>query len=110
MFEISCTAPLFFDKKENKNKIRTASILGENIGILFQMADDIIEYKNTNNENDDFKDKNITLPIVLLFDIASGKDKKMIYDYFVLKNNSNLSFDNLIKIIEKYKIKKNQPN
>lgn len=107
LFEISCTAPLFFDKKENKNKIKTAGILGENIGVLFQMADDVIEYKNTNNANDDFKDRNITLPIVLLLDVANMEDKKLIYDYFVLKNDANLLFDDLIKIIEKYKIMKN---
>ncbi len=43
LFEFCCVAPLII--KKNKNDINSFSKLGKNIGLLFQIIDDLIDYK-----------------------------------------------------------------
>ena len=44
LFSFCCTAPLIIRKK-NKAEIKKFENIGENIGLLFQVADDIIDYQ-----------------------------------------------------------------
>ena len=44
LFSFCCIAPLIL-KKRNKREIKKFESLGANIGLLFQLADDIIDYK-----------------------------------------------------------------
>ena len=44
LFSFCCTAPLII-KKKNKAEIKKFENIGENIGLLFQVADDIIDYQ-----------------------------------------------------------------
>ncbi len=44
LFSFCCTAPLII-KKKNRLEIKKFENIGENIGLLFQVADDIIDYQ-----------------------------------------------------------------
>jgi len=46
LFSFCCVAPLILRKK-NKQEIKKFENLGANIGLLFQVADDLIDYKGT---------------------------------------------------------------
>ena len=44
LFSFCCAAPLIM-KKKNKKEIKKFEVIGENIGLLFQVADDLIDHK-----------------------------------------------------------------
>ena len=46
LFSFCCVAPLII-KKKNKAEIKKFENLGEDIGLLFQVADDLIDYRST---------------------------------------------------------------
>ena len=46
LFSFCCMAPLIV-KKKSKNDIKKFEIIGANIGLLFQVADDLIDYKGS---------------------------------------------------------------
>ena len=48
LFSFCCTAPLIIRKK-NKAEIKKFENIGENIGLLFQVADDIIDYQGNSS-------------------------------------------------------------
>ena len=43
LFEFCCVAPLII--KKNKNKLYTFAKIGKDIGLLFQIVDDLIDFK-----------------------------------------------------------------
>ena len=43
LFEFCCVAPLII--KKNKNNLKSFSKLGKDIGLLFQIVDDLIDFK-----------------------------------------------------------------
>ena len=49
LFSFCCTAPLII-KKKNKAEIKKFENIGENIGLLFQVADDIIDYQGSSKK------------------------------------------------------------
>ena len=59
LFSFCCVAPLII-KKKSKNEIRIFENIGANIGLLFQVADDLIDYKGS----------------LLVAGKKTGKDKK----------------------------------
>ena len=48
LFSFCCTAPLII-KKKNRSEIKKFENIGENIGLLFQVADDIIDYQGNSS-------------------------------------------------------------
>ena len=48
LFSFCCTAPLII-KKKNRLEIKKFENIGENIGLLFQVADDIIDYQGNSS-------------------------------------------------------------
>ena len=46
LFSFCCVAPLII-KKKNKKEIRKFENIGADIGLLFQVADDLIDYKGS---------------------------------------------------------------
>ena len=45
LFSFSCSSPVILTNK--KNQIKKFSLIGEKIGLLFQIADDLIDYKSS---------------------------------------------------------------
>lgn len=67
--------------KEDKEKMK---IYGQSIGILFQIADDILDYTGTSEElgkplGQDFLEGKITLPLFFALQNSSQKDKDQIH-------------------------------
>ena len=45
LFSFSCLSPVILTN--NKNQIKKFSLIGEKIGLLFQIADDLIDYRSS---------------------------------------------------------------
>ena len=48
LFSFCCVAPAII-KKKDKNKIKFFENIGSDIGLLFQISDDLIDYKGSSN-------------------------------------------------------------
>lgn len=74
-----------------KNVVEEMRLLGENIGIAFQIKDDLFDYENVAAEigkpvGIDIKEKKMTLPLIYAINNADRKTKKWIIN--VVKNHN----------------------
>lgn len=75
----------------DKEQIERMRLLGETIGIAFQIKDDLFDYELTNKTGKpsgaDIKERKMTLPLINALQNASDSDKKRIIN--IVKNNNN---------------------
>jgi len=103
LFEFCCVAPLII--KKNKNDINSFSKLGKNIGLLFQIIDDLIDYKGKTKfagkkTKKDFKRGKATIISLIGYKNTvkyANKLKQSIYNKLKLHSNKA---DELIETIE----------
>jgi octaprenyl-diphosphate synthase len=87
------------------------SEFGKNLGIIFQIVDDILDYFSKENIlgkdlGNDFFEGKVTLPIILTYSRADLRDKKIIEEIFsnnliaTEKNYNDLAL--ILSLIEKY--------
>jgi octaprenyl-diphosphate synthase len=89
----------------DKNKIEKISGFGENLGIAFQLRDDLLDYtgrkkllgKATGN---DLKEKKFTLPLLVALRNAPSKKSKEIMK--LIKSDSNKKFDTVYYFVEEF--------
>jgi len=89
----------------DKEKIKLMSDFGENIGIIFQLRDDLLDYigrkkllgKSTGN---DLKEKKFTLPLIVsLRNAPNSKSKEMMK---LIKSDSAKKFDKVYEFVNEY--------
>ena len=103
LFEFCCVAPLIINK--NKNDLNAFSKLGKNIGLLFQIIDDFIDYKGKTKfagkkTKKDFKRGKATIISLIGYKNTvkyANKLKQSIYNKLKLHSNKA---DELIETIE----------
>ena len=94
------------------NKIKDAlGFYGKNLGFIFQIADDTLDYNSNLNLfgkkiGNDFFEGKITLPIILLSQKANNFEKNQIKEFFSKKNRDERNFQIILKLIKKYNIVK----
>lgn len=79
LFKAACEVGAIISKT-SKEEIRDLSLYGLNLGILFQLADDVIDYRESQtdigkNRGDDFKEGKVTLPVILSYESADKSEK-----------------------------------
>lgn len=75
----------------DKNKEQALQKFGDNLGIAFQIIDDVLDYSSSSQDlgkeiGDDFFEGKVTLPIIITFSKANEAEKKRIRQIF----NENL--------------------
>ena len=94
------------------NKIKEAlGFYGKNLGLIFQIADDTLDYNSDLNLfgkkiGNDFFEGKITLPIILLSQKANSSEKNQIKEFFSKKNRDEKNFQIILQLIKKYNIVK----
>lgn len=107
--EIAAVLSNKFDMRSNLKK------LGEYIGIIFQVNDDILDYLGDKNKTGkklgtDLKEGKMTLPLILLRE-SSNKEDLQIFKNIFFKNNINKNdFNVILELLMKYKIKEKAYN
>ncbi len=82
---------------------------GMNLGIIFQITDDILDYFGNPDEfgkviGGDFAEKKVTLPIIILYQFASMDEKSMISNYFADINASSVNINEVLSLMGKYDV------
>ena len=82
---------------------------GRNLGLTFQIADDTLDYNSELKSfgkkiGQDFYEGKITLPIILLFQKADGKEKERLKEIFSKKVRLKDDLEYTLSLIKKYEI------
>ncbi len=78
---------------------------GENLGIAFQIKDDILDYNGTKTGKkvgNDIKEKKITLPLLYSLKQAENKDKKKIINLLRQKNKTDKTIREIFDFVDQY--------
>jgi len=78
---------------------------GENLGIAFQIKDDILDYNGTKTGKkvgNDIKEKKITLPLLFSLKQAENKEKKKIIRLLRQKNKTDKTIREIFDFVDQY--------
>ena len=94
------------NKSENEKKALQS--YGVNLGIVFQISDDILDYNSTKafgkNIGNDFYEGKITLPIIILFQKTNEIEREQIKKYFAQKIRIEKELNQILLLIKKYDV------
>jgi octaprenyl-diphosphate synthase len=96
----------------DKEKILSLKDFGKNLGMAFQIMDDILDYDSNKNKigkniADDFIEGKVTIPIILLKDVCDDGEKIFLKNIFDVNYDRSLNkgdFDKVNSMISKYNI------
>ena len=107
LFAAACKAGAII-AEQNEETWQLMYDLGMNIGIAFQIIDDILDYnanvkKLGKNIGDDFYEGKVTLPTIITYEQAITKEKKKIIEIFNLPEKTKEDFNLFRELMYKYK-------
>lgn len=114
LFDVSCSMGAICAKSKNKD-ITNLSSFGKNLGIAFQITDDLIgvmgDPKITKKPvGNDLREGKKSLPILLAIKKAKGKDRKSILHAFGNQKAKRKDIETAVKIIKSLGIEKSVRN
>ncbi|UQY79955.1 Octaprenyl diphosphate synthase [Candidatus Hepatincola sp. Av] len=89
--------------------VQTILKFGENLGMVFQITDDVLDYQSQDNIlgksiGTDFKEGKITLPIILLLQKANENEKSFLVRTFQEVKQKPEDFQELLTYLNKYDV------
>ncbi len=102
----ACTACGARSVTENAETIRQMKDFGENIGIAFQIKDDLLDYEGTGltgkTAGNDIKEKKITLPLIYALEKSPGSKKRHILGILKNRKKSKTEIREVIAFVSEY--------
>ncbi|HLN56364.1 MAG TPA: polyprenyl synthetase family protein [Bacteroidales bacterium] len=99
----ACTACGTRSVSNDLQIVRRMKEFGENIGIAFQIRDDILDYESTGLtgkiSGNDIKEKKITLPLIHTLENASGSERKHILSIIKNKKKTRTEISEVISFV-----------
>jgi octaprenyl-diphosphate synthase len=94
------------NKSENEKKALQS--YGVNLGIVFQISDDILDYNSTKvfgkDIGNDFYEGKITLPIIILFQKSNETEREQIKKYFTQEIRTEEELSKVLLLMQKYDV------
>lgn len=102
----ACTACGARSTSRNPEVVQLMKDFGENIGIAFQIRDDMLDYQPTGLTGkiagNDIKEKKITLPLIHALEQSPGSTKKHILSIIKSKKKSTSQISEVISFVNEY--------
>lgn len=102
----ACTACGARSVTENSETVHIMKEFGENIGVAFQIRDDILDYEATGLTGkvagNDIKERKITLPLIHALDQAPGSEKRHILGIMRNKKKTKAEIAEVISFVTDY--------
>ena len=99
----ACTACGTVSVTDDPDKIRTMKDLGENIGIAFQIRDDLFDYQDNGltgkPAGNDIKEKKITLPLIHALQEGTSPERKRILNIIRRKKKTASEINEVIDFV-----------
>ena len=103
LFEASAKLGALFSENGNQGP---CAQFGKNLGFAFQMMDDILDYTGSvtigKDIGTDFKERKVTLPILILMENANNDELLQVQKYFA--TGKDLSLHNITSMIKKHNV------
>lgn len=102
----ACTACGAKSVSDNPETILLMKDFGENIGIAFQIRDDLLDYEGTGLTGkaigNDIKEKKITLPLIYALEQSANSKKRHIIGIFKNKKKTRAEINEVISFVSEY--------
>jgi octaprenyl-diphosphate synthase len=102
----ACTATGARSVTEDAETIQLMKDLGENIGIAFQIRDDILDYEGTGltgkTVGNDIKEKKITLPLIHALEQSSNSKKRHVLNIVKSRKKTRSEIGEVISFVMEY--------
>jgi len=102
----ACTACGARSVTDNSDTIQLMKEFGENIGVAFQIRDDLLDYESTGltgkAPGNDIKEKKITLPLIYAFEQSPYLKKRNILGIVKSKKKSKSEIAEVISFVSEY--------
>jgi octaprenyl-diphosphate synthase len=99
----ACTATGARSVTEDSDTIQLMKDLGENIGIAFQIRDDLLDYEANGltgkTMGNDIKERKITLPLIKALELASASRKREILSIVKSRKKTKSEINNVIQFV-----------
>jgi len=99
----ACTATGAISATDDQDTIQLMKDFGENIGIAFQIRDDILDYEANGltgkRAGNDIKEKKITLPLIQALEMASSQRRREIMSIVKRKKKTKDEIDEVIRFV-----------
>jgi octaprenyl-diphosphate synthase len=99
----ACTATGALSATDDQDSIQLMKDFGENIGIAFQIRDDILDYEANGltgkRAGNDIKEKKITLPLIQALEMASSHRRREIMSIVKRKKKTKDEIDEVIRFV-----------
>jgi len=107
LFQGACRISAIIADAPNE-KEKALSDYGYNLGLAFQMADDLLDYTSDTKVlgkevGADLKEGKLTLPVIYSLRAADVKDRNMMENIIKNKNFSVNDFETMVELLKKYK-------
>jgi octaprenyl-diphosphate synthase len=109
LFAVACeVAALIMPNLDEKIRLKLNKF-GTSFGLAYQIKDDALDYfaqQTGKNRGQDFKEGKITLPIIMLHELATKPEQQLIQDIFSKDaNRHEENFNTIIELLNSYQIK-----
>lgn len=102
----ACTACGARSVTDNPDIIQLMKEFGENIGVAFQIKDDLLDYEGTGltgkAPGNDIKEKKITLPLIYALEQSANSKKRHILNIVRNKKKSKSEISEVIRFVSEY--------
>jgi octaprenyl-diphosphate synthase len=102
----ACTACGARSVTDNPDTIQLMKDFGENIGIAFQIKDDLLDYEGTGltgkAAGNDIRERKITLPLIFALEHAPASKKRHILSIFRNRKKTKSEISEVIKFVSEY--------
>lgn len=99
----ACTATGARSVTEDNDTIQIMKDLGENIGIAFQIRDDLLDYESNGltgkTIGNDIKERKITLPLIHALELASSSQKRQILSVVKSRKKTKNEINEVIQFV-----------
>ncbi|MBN2173447.1 MAG: polyprenyl synthetase family protein [Bacteroidales bacterium] len=99
----SCCAAGATSAKADKQLVNKMKLFGENVGIAFQIKDDLFDYESSNKTGKpngiDIKEQKMTLPLIYLLNNSPYLEKRKIINIVKNHNNNPEKVGKVIKMV-----------
>jgi octaprenyl-diphosphate synthase len=99
----ACTATGAISATDDQDTIQLMKDFGENIGIAFQIRDDILDYEANGltgkRAGNDIKEKKITLPLIQALEMSSSQRRREIMSIVKRKKKTKDEIDEVIRFV-----------
>jgi octaprenyl-diphosphate synthase len=102
----ACTSAGAKSVGAQKEAVLKMKVIGEYIGIAFQIKDDLFDYERKSLTGkpsaNDIKEKKVTLPLICSLEKASSNERRSILKLLHSKNFTNKKVDDILQFVDKY--------